>query len=358
MKACPTVIAAIALVLSCPIAARADAPAPVSSSEVGGVSSSLRLSTDSSDAELSAGDDAFEHGDWTGAERHYTAARSSSRSAAAAIVGIARARIGRVGVPLDFGAAKGNAVVAAAAADLQRVVERNATLGPAFVELGRARLLLGDSQRAVSAMRRGVELLADNPEAHSELGVGLLATGDVEGAIKELGRAVELDPGCGARHGNLGTALMMAGRTREAIVEYEARVRLDDADARAHSDLGTALLSTPDTSRAIVELRRAVALRPQGPAFHQNLGYALQQAGRVNEAVLEYRTAIRLDANLVSAWINLATALARDRATRSEARSALGHARALSPNDPRVRANLSELDALDRMALPDGGLSE
>jgi Flp pilus assembly protein TadD len=141
---------------------------------------------------------------------------------------------------------------------------------------------------------------------------------------------------------------MMAGRTKEAIAEYETRVRIDDGDPRAHSDLGTALLGTQDLERALSELQRAVQLDPQRPSFHSNLGFALQQMGRLDRAVAEYREALRLDPKLVSAWINLATALARDPKTRGEARADLERARALSPDDPRVKANLAELDALSK----------
>jgi Flp pilus assembly protein TadD len=139
---------------------------------------------------------------------------------------------------------------------------------------------------------------------------------------------------------------MMAGRTKEAIAEYEARARIDDGDARAHSDLGTALLGTQDLARALSELQRAVRADPERPTFHSNLGYAMQQAGRIDGAMAEYREALRLDPKLVSAWINLATALAIDPKRRPEARSALEKARALAPDDPRVKANLEELDAL------------
>ncbi|MBL9112023.1 MAG: hypothetical protein JNM74_22250, partial [Myxococcales bacterium] len=61
-----------------------------------------------------------------------------------------------------------------------------------------------------------------------------------------------------------------------------------------------------------------------------------------------YREAIRLDDKLASAWINLATVLAKDPKRRKEARSALEKARALDPQDPRVTANLEELDALEK----------
>jgi Flp pilus assembly protein TadD len=141
---------------------------------------------------------------------------------------------------------------------------------------------------------------------------------------------------------------MMAGRTSEAIDEYRARARIDDADARAHSDLGTALLGTQDLQGSLTELQRAVELDPRRAAFHSNLGYALAQSGHLDRAIAEYREALRLDPAFTSAWINLATALARDPKSRAEARAALERARSLSPNDPRVTANLDELDALEK----------
>jgi Flp pilus assembly protein TadD len=140
----------------------------------------------------------------------------------------------------------------------------------------------------------------------------------------------------------------MRGKVAEAIAEYEVCVRLTPEDARARSDLGTALLAQNDFRRAIPELERAVALDPKRATFRSNLGYALQLSGKREDAIREYREAIRLDASLASAWINLATALSKDPKTRAEARQALKKAEQLDPTDPRVKANLEELDALER----------
>jgi Flp pilus assembly protein TadD len=121
------------------------------------------------------------------------------------------------------------------------------------------------------------------------------------------------------------------------------------------------LLGTNDLERALQELQRAVQIDPSRPAFHNNLGYALQQSGKFDRAVAEYREALRLDAAYVDAWINLGAALARDPKTRPEARAALNKARALSRDDPRIKANLEELDALEKgttlRAPADGGVS-
>lgn len=300
------------------------------------------------DAKLTEGDAAFGKEDFASALKLYAEAQKLSPKHPAPLVGIARALVARETPTLNFAAAKGNRVVQKALADLRRAVKLDPEFGPAEAELGRALLLLGDAPLAIDPLRRASGKLPNEPEVHSALGVALLASGRGEEAVASLARAVELDPGSAPRRGNLGTVLFMRGRIDEAVKEYEAQVALDAADPRAHSDLGTALLSRNDFVGAMRELERAVELDPKRATFRSNIGYALQLQGKRAEAIASYREAIRLDDKLASAWINLATVLAKDPATRGEARSALEKARALDPQDPRVVANFKELEALDK----------
>jgi Flp pilus assembly protein TadD len=306
------------------------------------------------DHALSSGDTAFEQSNLDLAAKEYEAARALGPGKAGPVVGLARVRIARTGLPLDYAAAKGNAEVATAVKDLRRAVQMAPGFGAALVELGRALLLVGDAEGAVGTLRKGLALLPEQAEAHSVLGVALLATGHRDEALVELGKAAGIDSGSAARHGNLGTALFMNGRVAEALKEYEIQARLADDDPRAHSDLGTALLASEDAPRATSELRRAVVLEPSRATFHSNLGYALQSQGMRSEAIAEYREALRLDPKLGSAWINLATILAHDPRTRAEARAALETAGRIDPTDPRVKANLDELDTLEK-SLRHGG---
>jgi tetratricopeptide (TPR) repeat protein len=337
----------------------ADASAPPSTSSYSGPlpppkPTTLRLSVgDDSpgDKDIAAGDDAFEKGAMADATKRYEAARAAAPKRAAPLVGLARIRIARIGIVMDFAGAKGNKEVLAAAAQLREAVRLDPQLGAAYVELGRALLLLGDADAALGSLRDGVRLLPSEAEAHSALGVALLATGHGEESVTELGTAAQLDPGSPARHGNYATALFMRGRVKEAVPEYELQVRLADGDARAHSDLGNALLAANEVQRAVRELERAVQIDPKRATFHSNLGYALQIMGKLRDAIAEYNEALRIDDKLVSAWVNLATALARDPKTRPQARAALERAKKLDPNDPAVKANLAELDDLER----DGG---
>ena len=303
---------------------------------------------DAVDQELDRGDAAFEKNAFDDARVHYEAARKAGPKRAGPLVGIARVRIAKSNAPLDYGASKGNAEVTSAVRDLKAALALQTDNGPAYAELGRAQLMIGDADAALASLRRGAELLPNEAEAQSALGVALLATGRKDEALTALQRAVSIDAGSPPRHGNLGTVLLMVGRVNDAVHEFEIQARLGDGDARAHSDLGTALLAQNQIPRATSELERAVQLDGTRPSYLTNLGYAYQLIGRRADAIAKYRQALHVDDRFASAWIDLATALAQDPKTRAEARAALMTAQKIDASDPRVKANLEELDALEK----------
>lgn len=303
---------------------------------------------DAVDAELTAGDAAFEANDLAGAKKHYDAAKKLDPKRPGPAVGLARVRVAQTGLPYDVGSGKGNAEITLAIKELRAAVAQDDGFGPAHAELGRTLLLAGDPDGALTALRRATALLPDDAEVHSALGGALLSVGKKDESLAPLQRAAALDPGRSERHGNLGTVLLLMGRVADAVKEYELQVRIAGNDARAHSDLGAALLALPDVPRGTRELERAVQLDGTHASYHTNLGYAYQLGGRRPDAIREYREALRLDDKFVSALIGLATALAQDPKTRPEARAALEKARLVDPKDPRVTANLEELDDLEK----------
>lgn len=304
--------------------------------------------TDKIDAQLKAGDEAFEKNDYAAAETKYKEAAGIAPKHPGPIVGLARVRIGKTGLDLEWLSAKGNKEVDAAIKDLKRATQLEDTYGPAFAELGRALLMVGDGDAAVASLVKATQLLPNDPETHSALAVAQLATGHKADALAPIARATDLDMGNPTRHRDYGTVLLMLGKSQDAVKEYRLAVKISPDDPRARSDLGLALLGANDVTNALKELERAIALDPKRATFHSNYGYALQIKGDVQQAIAEYRAAIKLDDKLASAWINLATALAKSPSTRKEARAALEKAKALDPSDPRVKANLNELDALEK----------
>lgn len=302
-----------------------------------------------SDKLLAEGDAAYARNDFAAAEKAYRKAGELDRKDPAPIVGAARARVAGHDVPSDYGSAPKSPILAAALKELKRAVALDASYAPAHLEIGRALLVMGRAEEALEALKRAVALAPSDAEAHSALGVAHLAVGKMEDAVRELSRSAELAPGDAERQTNLGTALLAAGRAEPAIAAYERAAKLAPGDARVLNDLGTALLAANDPARAIPHLEAAVARDPQRASYRSNLGYAWHLKGDLAKATALYREAIKLDEKLASAWINLGNALAQS-ARYAEAREAYGKARAIDPTDPRVKAVLDELDALEKKA--------
>jgi Flp pilus assembly protein TadD len=312
--------------------------------------SGVRLSlTDATpDANLLAGDDAFDREDYKAAEAAYVRALKSKETRLRGRVGVARCKLARLGFSAEYASAKGDKRPIPQVGELRAVLAEDGAIGVAHFELGKMLLLLADPEPAVAALEKALALLPEEAEVQSTLGLAYLATGKTAKAAEALGKARDLDPGNASRQGNFGTAQMMIGKPEGALEPYRNQVILADTDPKAHSDLAVALLSTGDLEGGILSLKKAIELDPKRATFRSNLGYALQQKGDAAGALASYMEATKLDPKLGSAWINLATLLSKDPKTRAKAREALETARKLDPSDPRVQANLDELSELEK----------
>ena len=137
-----------------PVVGEASLPAPKPTT--------ISLASDAGDPVdrlLTQGDQAFEAGDYAAAAKAYEAARAAAPRRAGPAVGVARVRIARQNLAMDFASAKGNREVVAAVNDLRRAAGLEPGFGAGQVELGRALLLVGDAPTAIDALRRGVQLL-------------------------------------------------------------------------------------------------------------------------------------------------------------------------------------------------------
>lgn len=298
------------------------------------------------DTELAEGDQALYEDDPEQAKKHYEAARQLAPKDPAPLVGLARTELRRSGIELGYASAPKDQRVERVLAKLDAALRLDAHFAPALVERGRALLILGEAEPALESLRAAAKELPGDAETQSALGVALLATGSAADALQHFQRASELDPNNPERLTNLGTAYMMRGRVPEAVRAYRQAVALDPSDARTQGDLGTAYLAQHDLRQAMTHLQKAVALDARA-TFLSNLGYAYQLAGKSSLAISTYRRALDKDPKLGSAWINLGTVLAQQ-GKFEEARKALLRAQRLDPSDPRAKANLEELDALER----------
>ena len=307
------------------------------------------------DGELAAGDDAFERGDLAAAERSYAAARAAGAKSAAARRPRARAASRGPACRSTTGPRRATPRSRRPRRSSARREAKRAAFGPAFVELGRARLC--SATRRVRSTRSDAarELLPDEPEAHSQLGVALARDGPRRpGGTRALARRR-------SRSGQRGSSRQPRHRALDDRAHEGSHrpVRASGADrrrrrARALRSRDRACSPRSDLERVALRARARDEPRAErARRFHSNLGYALQQAGRFDRAIAEYREAIRARSD-ARERVDQPRDHPREesRRRRREARAALGRAAAASPDDPRVKANLDELDALEKGIAP------
>jgi tetratricopeptide (TPR) repeat protein len=197
----------------------------------------------------------------------------------------------------------------------------------------------GRLAEAASVLREAIALTPDDAAIFNELAFIYLLQGRVSDALEGFERAVALKPDLAVAHYHRGVALERLRRYAEAIAAHRQAVRHDPHLTAAHARVGNLLHNqgdrqaaiesfrraaeaAPDTALGLVCqakvllieqrapaaeacLRRALALDGGNAEVQQMLGGVLREAGRFDEAIGFLNRAIELDAERVSAYLEL-----------------------------------------------------
>jgi len=210
----------------------------------------------------------------------------------------------------------------------------------AHSNLGTLLLATGDLARSASELQQALDLHeVSEALVRINLGIARIRLGQTAAAEAQLAAAERIEPDNPEAHYNRGVALAALNRTPEAIAEFRTTVRLRPESASAHENLATLLWRAGEADKAIIHFRQSVALEPQGAAAQAGLGSALAIKGQYAEAISHLEVAAGLDptsADVESNWGNCLLFLGR-------AKEAIGHYQAalrLRPGDAGLRRNL------------------
>jgi tetratricopeptide (TPR) repeat protein len=228
-------------------------------------------------------------------------------------LGLALARAGRRG---DATAAleKGRALVAADDRS------QNAQLDLAQ---GRAALDEGELALAASRFQRAIKLQPDWPEAHRQLGIALQKQGDTDGAVAAYRRTLELNPADVAAKRSLERLTAAAAVDDSArILELEGYIRdgrfdeveplLADYVAQRPASswgwyaLGYSYFAQQKIGDAIKALAKSLELDVSNAEAHKILGRTLMIIGRFDAAQMEFELGIRYKPASAEMHYNLA----------------------------------------------------
>lgn len=157
----------------------------------------------------------------------------------------------------------------------------------------------GLNVKAISHLRRALDINPLLTDARVRLGMALLFEGEVDEAVVALKEAVADQPENAQAHGTLGRAYWVGrGQIPEAIHELEEAVTLNPEAGYAYLQLASlyamsgALESGERAARAAIALQEQAMSGTQGilvVGAHTRLGYVHYLGGRYDQAIAEYR---------------------------------------------------------------------
>jgi eukaryotic-like serine/threonine-protein kinase len=188
----------------------------------------------------------------------------------------------------------------------ERAIEIDPTYAEAIGGLGAAYELKASflslpalNTKAVSLLRKAVQLNPKLVDVKARLASGLLAEGDTDGAIQLLEEVVGQQPDDAMARGSLGRAYWLGrGRIDDAIRELEASVAINPEAGYAYLQLCLLYGLSGKLDEAERSARAAVVLQEQAMSgtqgllvvgAHARLGYVHYLRGDYDQAIAEYR---------------------------------------------------------------------
>lgn len=157
----------------------------------------------------------------------------------------------------------------------------------------------GESEAALDAYRKALEITPDNPRfilslANAERD-GARDEAEMARALDDYARVLRIDPASALALVNQGIAQAAVGDTAAAVASWRRAMVADPGEPLAPFNLGNALLLQRRFADAAAAYRQAITLNSGLAPAHFNLGRALAGAGRYDSALSAINDGLRLD---------------------------------------------------------------
>ncbi|HEX7035201.1 MAG TPA: XrtA/PEP-CTERM system TPR-repeat protein PrsT [Pseudomonadales bacterium] len=216
---------------------------------------------------------------------------------------------------------------------------------------GTAQMHLRNTEAAVRALERSVELAPDAAAFRNQLAVSLLASGDRAGAEAELESAIAVDGEQFQSDYLLALLRIREQQWDEAAESVDALVQKQPDSPVGYNLRGALALARQDPEAARAAFREALAKDPAFLPAVQNLARIEERDGHRDRAAALYREFLETNENHEGALLSLAELAMRD----GDSKAAIGHLeQALEANPGSVRSSVG----LARLYLSAGRVAE
>ena len=151
------------------------------------------------------------------------------------------------------------------------------------------------TEKAVAAYQKAIQLNPNFADAYGGLGVIYWRTGNLDAAIRHCQKAIKIAPENIEFHQNLTRIYWQKGRYDAAAVGYKIILKLNPADENALHHLGLILLSKQEYDEAVSCFQKVLQINPDSALTHGALGVAYYKLGENGLAIQEFQEVLRLD---------------------------------------------------------------
>ncbi|MHC4360790.1 MAG: tetratricopeptide repeat protein [Planctomycetota bacterium] len=181
------------------------------------------------------------------------------------------------------------------------------TLGCFFNNLGSVYIDTGNTESALLALERAIEINPTLSETRVNLGNVYLENGLLDEAIYEYDLALAINPADAKTYNNLANAYTRKEWFSKAIPEYNEALELDPNFISAYQNLAIAYCREQLFDMAVSKLKQALEIEPKNASVYHHLGEAYRQMGDYEKAISQYNKALRLEPHLAECYFGLAT---------------------------------------------------
>jgi tetratricopeptide (TPR) repeat protein len=170
---------------------------------------------------------------------------------------------------------------------LQKVVAADPKHKTAWMDLGRAQMMLRQTDAAIIAFKKQAELNPYDEYAYAALGWAFTTQRKYDDAATAFNKAIEINPLSQYAHAALGGMYQESHQYEKAVPELEKAVSLKSDDAALQVNLGDAYLNLGQDEKALAAFDRATQISGT-PEVWNNIAYQLSLKGAHLDRAQQY----------------------------------------------------------------------
>ena len=225
---------------------------------------------------------------------------------------------------------------------IDQAEDKNLDYAEVYTTMGLIKRQQGNSQEAVKAFLRAIELDASSDKALRELAMCYQQLGETSHAEEMLKKAIQLKPGYWANYNKLGVFYYLQANYEAAAEQFRQVVRNTPDNIQGYNNLGGINVLLENNIQAIQQFERSLSIKPNDVAY-RNLGTLYFYQGQFPKAADAYKKVLEFTTTDYRIWGGIAESFYWSGADSVDTRKHYQQAVVLALNEFQVNSHDPEV---------------